>query len=95
MASFFLGFLFVHWFREADVCLIVAWEWKCGASRKNRIPFYFLKGMFDEMWGILLFFMFAVSRETANICLPFVGYSSEAIVCLVGKKERRARGAVR
>ena len=51
--------------------------------------------LFDEMWGILLFFMFAVSRETANICLPFIGYSSEAIVCLVGKKERRARGAVR
>ena len=51
--------------------------------------------LFDEMWGVLLFFMFAISRETANICLPFIGYSSEAIVCLVGKKERRARGAVR
>ena len=45
VASFFLGFLFVYWFRETDVCLIVVWEWKCGASRKKRIPFYFLKGM--------------------------------------------------
>ena len=46
--------------------------------------------LFDEMWGILLFFMFAVSRETANICLPFIGYSSEAIVCLVGKKREES-----
>ena len=44
---------------------------------RSRVSLVLLYGaepvFFDGVVGALLFLMFAVSRETANICLPIVG----------------------